>query len=334
MLAGQAVTGRYQLALGPWFHNPAGMGLAIQQVQLAWFDRWLKGRRNGIASTRTPLHAFELSSGRWIDTRDYPFAETHVARYYLGPGRTGTAGTSLNDGSLRGSPPRSGRDTIRFSDAQSPCSRAIDQWNTGLGAYLGAMAGLPPSPCSTNDTSTQAGALTYTSAPLSAPVTLAGPIDATLYLDSTTRDAEVVVSLSDVAPSGASYPLTAGALLGSLRAVQDGLSWRGSGGRLLLPYHPYSESSARDLVPGRTERLDVEVYPTFARLATGHRLRLTVTTGGTALQPSPAQLVHLAGGEYGIARGGTDASFVDLPLASPSAFRRSPIDWGGCNGGC
>src|SRR3954470_9925111 len=80
----QRVTGRYQLTMGPWYHNPTGLGLGLQQAQLAWFDRWLKGAHNGIDRTRTPLHAYEIGGNRWLDSKAYPFAETRVQRLYLG----------------------------------------------------------------------------------------------------------------------------------------------------------------------------------------------------------------------------------------------------------
>ncbi len=57
------------------------------------------------------------------------------------------------------------------------------------------------------------------------PETVAGPITATVYASSTTSETELVAELEDVTPSGASYPLTEGALLGSLRAVDQSRSW-------------------------------------------------------------------------------------------------------------
>ena len=51
MTAAQRPTPRYQAVLGPWFHNPTTLGLTFQQLQLAWFDRWLKGIHDGIDDT-------------------------------------------------------------------------------------------------------------------------------------------------------------------------------------------------------------------------------------------------------------------------------------------
>ena len=86
MTAKQRPTGRYQLVVGPWFHDPTTLGLRFQQMQLAWFDRWLKGIHDGIDRTRTPLHVYELGANRWIDISRWPLLETRARTFYLAPG--------------------------------------------------------------------------------------------------------------------------------------------------------------------------------------------------------------------------------------------------------
>jgi hypothetical protein len=49
---------------------------------------------------------------------------------------------------------------------------------------------------------------------------------------------------------------------------------------------------------------EIEVYPVFARLRKGHRLRVTLATAVTHLHPTVAQLPGLAGGVYEIQRNG------------------------------
>jgi predicted acyl esterase len=62
-------------------------------------------------------------------------------------------------------------------------------------------------------------------------------------------------------------------------------------------------------------RYDVEVFPTYATIAAGHRVRVTVTTTDFPhLMPTPPQLANLVGGRYEVLRGGTAASSVTLPL--------------------
>jgi putative CocE/NonD family hydrolase len=322
MTAGQRPTGRYQAVIGPWFHNPTTLGLTFQQLQLAWFDRWLKGVDTGIDHTTTPLHVFELGANRWVDGTRWPLQQPRARTYYLG------------SASLDATRPKAaGTDGLPWSDVRSPCNAGTDQWSTGLPALVIAEGGGSGDPCAQNDSTTQAGALTYTSAPFKTATTVAGPIDVTLNMTSTTPDAEVVANVEVVAPDGSSRPISSGALLGSLRALNERLSWRG-GGRLILPWHPYSSASVRDMKPGRLERLDVEVYPTVARIAPGDRLRLEITSGDTALQPSPVQVQRLAGGQYAVQRGGAHASAITLLSAPAASLHNSPIDWGGCNGSC
>jgi hypothetical protein len=308
MTAAQRPTPRYQLVVGPWFHNPTTLGLTFQQLQLAWFDRWLKGIRDGIDQTSTPLHVFELGSERWVDARRWPLTQTRAHTYRLG---TGTG-------------------TLAWTDARSPCNAGTDQWSTGLPALAIAEAGGSGDPCADNDETTQAGAVTYTSAPFKTATTVAGPIDVTLDMKSTSADAEVVADVEVVKPDGSSQPISSGALLGSLRAVNRRLSWF-ENGQMVLPWHPYTSASARDMPAGKTEHLDIEVYPTMARIDPADSLRVELTSGDTALQPSPVQVQRLAGGEYSI---DLARSSITLPSVPAARLKRSPIDWGGCNGSC
>ena len=91
MTASQRPTRRYQLVVGPWFHNPMTLGPTFQELQLAWFDRWLKGIHDGIDQTSTPLHVFELGANRWIDQASWPLAQARAHTYYLGAGTLGAS---------------------------------------------------------------------------------------------------------------------------------------------------------------------------------------------------------------------------------------------------
>ena len=322
MTPGLHTTGRYQLVAGPWFHDPTTLGLRFQQLQLAWFDRWLKGVRNGIDVTRRPLHAFELGTGRWIDASRWPLPQAGPHTFYLG-------GSSLT--ASRPTAPASRE--LPWSDIRSPCNAGVDQWSTGLPAYAIAELGASGDPCADQNRTTQTAALTYTSAPARSAITIAGPIDVTLYVRSNRPDAELVTNVEVVARDGSARELSTGALIGSLRATTNGLSWR-EHGRLILPWHPFTAASARPLRAGAAERLDIELYPTLARIAPGQRLRLEITSGDTALQPTAPQASRLAGGLYSILTGGAHASSITALVTAPTALRASPIDWGGCNGSC
>jgi putative CocE/NonD family hydrolase len=306
MTAGQKATGRYQLIDGPWEHIN-GSSVDVDVLELAWFDQWLKGKRTGIDRTPTPLHYFDLGSGNWTQTATYPFAGATPTRLFLGAGSLGrTAPTAATAGS----------DTLLWTGAGSPCGRPVDQWAMGALSIPSQAAGLS-APCAEDDRAGQAPgtSTSYTTAPMTRPQRLAGPISATLYATATSTDTEWVVEVEDVAPDGTSRPLTEGALLGSLRAVDQDRSWTAPGGTYLLPYHPYTQESATPVVPGQVTRYDVEVFPTYATLAAGHSLRVTVSTADVPhLSPSAAVLPHLAGGVYRVQRTPAAPSSIEVPL--------------------
>jgi hypothetical protein len=159
-------------------------------------------------------------------------------------------------------------------------------------------------PCADEDSTTQLGPwqTTYTTAPLSHAATVAGPITASIYASANTAETQWVAEVDEVTPGGTSYPLTEGALLGSLRATDPSRSWT-SNGVTVLPYHPYTQTSAQPVVPGATEEYQIQVFPTLATLAAGDRLRVTISTTDTPhLAPIPSQLAKLIGGQYNIQR--------------------------------
>jgi putative CocE/NonD family hydrolase len=321
----QPVTGRYQLMMGPWYHLTAGQGIDLHRIQLEWFDTWLRGEPTGMGSTRTPLHLFQLGANRWTDASTWPLPQAQATTYYLSAGPSGSSAPSTNDGVLSPARPggAGGADPVLFTGATNPCDRQSDQWSMGAGSVAASSAGLSAEPCTTDDRALQTGpnALTYTTHAFGTPTVLAGPIDATIYATTTTKDAEWVATVEDVAPSGASTPLTAGALLGSFRTLDASRSWLAPGGQPLLPYHPYTQASVTPVTAGKVTRFDVEVFPTLAALAPGHRLRLTITTSDTPhLGPNPAQLANLVGGAYQVQRNASAASYIELPLAPATAL--------------
>ena len=333
MRRGQRVTPRYQLVQGPWVHNAVGMGEWIQQIHLEWFDRWLLRRPTPLTRTRRPLHAFEIGDGRWIDAGVYPLPRAGVRRLWLDGGGSGTAPLSLNDGVLSRRRPPEASDRIPWTDTASPCTRLTDQWSMGFLGAVSAGAGMPLDPCAADERGTQAGALVYTTPPFERDLTLAGPILAAIRMSSTTPESELVATLQSVDPDGRTRLLSSGALLGSLRALDSRRSWR-VGGELVMPHHPYTRASRRQLPPGTVVRQDIELPAVFARLKRGQRLRLTLTTSAPHLHPTLAQVPGLEGGIYEIRRGGTEASFLNLPLAKPNALRTSRRRFGECNGQC
>jgi predicted acyl esterase len=94
--AGDPTTGRYQAIVGPWTHGEHVNEASLQSIRLEWFDTWLKGTRTGMANTRTPLHLFENTASRWVDTAAWPPSPTASSFHFDGGGTlTWAPGSSL-----------------------------------------------------------------------------------------------------------------------------------------------------------------------------------------------------------------------------------------------
>jgi hypothetical protein len=324
MTANQPVTPRYQLLMGPWQHVTTGNGVNMAAIQLEWFDTYLLGERTPLGDTITPLHMQELNTTQWFSSAQWPIPNAPATAFYFGGGRSGSDSLSTNDGTLTTSAPTAAKasDLITWAGVSSPCDVQTDQWGAGLFA-LGFGLLKSTDPCDSNDVTLGAGpgALTYTTAPFSQPEIISGPINATVYTASTTTDTELAATVETVSPSGVSRPLTSGALLGDLRATDATQSWSGGNGLPLLTVHPLTEASLAPIVPGQVVKQDIQIFPTFAQIPAGWRLRVTLTTSETPhLIPTVAQTPGLIGGIYQIQRSAKAASVLNLPLAPVSAF--------------
>ncbi|MCA1843392.1 MAG: CocE/NonD family hydrolase, partial [Actinobacteria bacterium] len=309
MTSDQPGSGRYQLLMGPWYHGHSGAGVARDRLVLSWFDTWLKGTATGVADTPTPLHAYDMAARRWVDTARYPFESAAPTTLYFGDGGALTAQAPMAT---------AGADPVVFTPIANPCRASTDQWSAG-GFALFAESGGWESPCSSGSPlATQAGpgVLQYTSAPLAEASTVAGPIGVTLFATSTRPETEWVADIEDVDAAGVARPLAQGALLGSFRALDPVRTWTAPDGKPILPYHPSTRAAAAPVVPGEMTRYDIEVFPTFATLPAGHRLRLTLTSADTPhLSPTAPRFLDLLGGVYSVARHAGAASYVEIPLA-------------------
>ncbi|MGH9276042.1 MAG: CocE/NonD family hydrolase [Acidimicrobiales bacterium] len=295
---GQPVSGKYQLLFGPWDHGNQGEGAALNEIELRWFDEWLKGRDTGIADTDQPIQIIE-PGGRAYRASHYPLAQSVVTRLHLAPGGRLTPAAPGTDG---------GRDQVIFTGGSNPCSRSTQQWSAGV---------IPDDLCGNERwiPGPMPGEVAYTTDPLTTPLTIAGPIGLRLRARATTTDTMWTVTLDDVAPDGTSVELTAGAQLGSLRALDVGRSWRGGPGGYLLPYHPTTRESQRAVVPGEVTRYDIEIRPLFTTLEPGHRLRVTIGTGDFPhLLPPFQAFPELVGGIYDVEHNQAALSWLDLPV--------------------
>lgn len=343
----QRVSGRYQCAIGSYYHVSDYGDLPLAK---RWFDRFLKGKRNGIDETETPLHLFQLFGDRWADARTWPlpeFGERSIETYYLNPGRTGTASHSLNDGALQRSAPEA-------SEASDPLPwRLHNPCHQGT-AEEGTFGLTPQNACTDSGRTFEAGALTYTTPAFDEGRNVAGPIAATLYAAAETTNTSWAIALNDAAPDGTSTLISKGQLLGSFRELNTDRSWyvtddgqpgnppknlpnqagrsRSSDGTLLRPNHDYTQESEQPVEPGAVERYDILMDPVFARLRPGHRLRLAIRTNASWAQPLAKDADDVVG-TYQVQRTSDHASALNIPFVE-GPVPQSSTEWGPCPKDC
>ena len=175
--------------------------------------------------------------------------------------------------------------------------------------------------------------LSYTTAPLSQASVLDGPIDVSLYVSSTTKDALVAAVVNLVAPTGAVTKLGDGDLLSSERQLDTSQSWYGSGNKLINPAHPFTQASQSLLTPNQRVQEDIAITPNFSLIPAGYRIQVVLNSQAPSnfhlpLAPTPQQSANLNGGTFAISHGPATASSITLPFASPGAFTASPVNWG------
>ncbi len=140
-------------------------------------------------------------------------------------------------------------------------------------------------------------------------------------VSTTALDAGVSVRIDDVDAAGNVTPLTDGLQTASLRAVDASRS-RLMNGLMIQPWHPFTPDSAQPLTPGKAVLVPVEVFPTSALIAKGHKLRVAVGASNLpqGVPPLPTLLNSLIGvlTIYGDA---AHPSRVVLPVVPASAIQ-------------
>ncbi|MGH3959224.1 CocE/NonD family hydrolase, partial [Mycobacterium sp.] len=264
MEPGQPVSDRVRLLMGPWYHVSDFDGLHLNALQLRWFDHRLKDE--AAAAISDPPFTFQpIGSSQWFHAREYPLAEATPTRLYL-----------CDSGRLSGDcDPDQTLATLDYVARGPVAGRSLEQWSLGMNSYFTAQRGRRIR-YDRDNRRLQRGALTYTTQPFTSQMLMAGPITLTVHAAATTTETLWVAHLDDVAPGGASRPLTQGALLGSHRALDPQRTWYLPDGSVLRPHHFSTRSAVRPVVPGEVTRYDVEIFPTATLIAAGHRLRLTL----------------------------------------------------------
>jgi putative CocE/NonD family hydrolase len=248
-----------KLLIGPWAHlfpytSPTSTGtgeidfgaealIDLHEVQLRWFDHWLKDMDTGILD-EPPVKIFVMGVNRWRDESEWPLARMRSTPYYLhSAGRANGAG---GDGVLSPAGPAD-ESPDRF--VYDPADPVPTRGGNTLILAMGVMDQRP--------VEARADVLVYTSAPMTEPLEVTGPIVVTLHAASSAPDTDFTAKLVDVRPDGYAQNLTDGIVRARYRA---------------------SRERATPLPPGQVTPFTIDCWATSHVFLPGHRIRLEISS--------------------------------------------------------
>ncbi len=250
-----------------------------------FFDAYL--RSDGQAAPENSVSYYVLNGQIWRTAKTWPPPQAHDQAWYFQSGH-----------GLAATPPAAADGADAYAVDFAASSGALARYRSPVDL---SKTGYP-------DRAAQDRRLaTYTSAPVAAPVMVAGDPVAHLVLASSRQDGEVIVYLEDVAPDGAVTYLTEGLIrLAHRKAAAPGDAAISSD-----PLHSYLSRDVSPMTPGKAEQIDIALSPIAALIRQGHALRIAIAGADAGnLERLPA------GGDETLTleRNAKAASFVTLPL--------------------
>lgn len=244
-----------KLIMGPWGHavntvqrlgevdfGPQSL-IDLQGVQLRWFDYFLKGEDNGIVH-EPPVSLFVMGINKWRQEREWPLARATYTKYYLHSG--GHANSSYGDGELTVSRPGQEPADAYVYDPERPVPFITDMVSAQIGG-----------PDDYAAIERRDDVLVYTSAEMTEPLEVTGPIVVELYAASDATDTDFMAKLVDVWPTGFAQRITDGMVRARFR---DGME------------------RPELIEPGKVYRYEVDCWYTSHVFLPGHRLRVEIAS--------------------------------------------------------
>ncbi|WP_236632331.1 MULTISPECIES: CocE/NonD family hydrolase [Novosphingobium] len=279
---------------GPGSHCVPPPGFDFTGEIIRYFDLHLKGAANGMDKAPRATYWVEGldGAGGYARADRLPGEGSRAQAWYPGGERSGTA-RSANDGSLMPGSAAAKRGSDRFTvDYALPDPEYFAFWAKPMDAH----------------------GLSYTSAPLDAPLRLEGFPVAHLAVSADRTDAQVFVYLDQVDRAGKAEVVAFGRL-----ALAHRMEGKAPYETMGLPFHPGRKADVRPVRPGQVVNLAIDMTPVARVVPEGARLRLTIA-GADPRQRNLAEIRQAAmaqGGppvitvHYGAGRG----TRLDLPVA-------------------
>jgi putative CocE/NonD family hydrolase len=244
-----------RLLMGPWPHqvnSTSKLGevdfgptaiIDLEDYQLRWFDRWLKGAANGVTE-EAPVRIFVMGENRWRDEHEWPLARPRFTPFFLHS--AGHANSRFGDGMLSTEPPGAEPPDRYLYHPERPVPFITEPVSTQIGG-----------PDDYAAIQRRDDVLVYTTPPLVEDVEVTGPIRVELYASSSACDTDFMAMLLDVHPTGFVQRLTDGMVRARFREGME---------------QPSS------IEPGRVYAFTIDCWNTAQLFRAGHCIRLQITS--------------------------------------------------------
>jgi putative CocE/NonD family hydrolase len=215
-------------------------GRGFRDLQLRWFDHWLKGTETGPLD-EPPVKLFVMGANVWRDEEDWPLARAVDTSFYLREGSRLSLETPIAEKP----------DRYDYDPADPVPSMG--------GPFGGASSGYAAGPFDQRPIESRADVLVYTTLPLDRDTEVTGPIWVHLWATSSAPDTDFVARLVDIYPDGRSINLTDGIIRARYRDFPNGAP-----PSLIDPGQPYAYT--------------IDLWATSNVFKAGHRIGLQVTS--------------------------------------------------------
>ena len=214
------------LLIGPWAHLPWGRKLGavdygaeaqnpIDEIQIRWFDYFLKGIDTGLLD-ESSICLFEMGSDRWRELDRFP-QDKHI--YYLAS--DGGASIREDSGMLWLYEEETEAESFSLNELlATDLTESIAEFDNSIDILvhdpwrsvpaLGGHASYPSGSCDRTILDCRSDILTYTSAPLEADLHLTGTVNIEIYASSDKPSFDLCGVLSAVTPDGKVFNFTQG----------------------------------------------------------------------------------------------------------------------------
>jgi putative CocE/NonD family hydrolase len=248
-----------RLTIGPYTHASAkGTAMALRDG-LEWFDARLRDRPGRLR--RHPVRLWVMGSERWVDLPGWPPPSIVQAWYLQAGGGLGRTPPDI-------SPP----DRYRYDPADPTPG-------TGGPSLNAASAGGRDQKAREQ----RRDVLTYTSAPMAVPMTIAGGVDAEVWLRSSLPTTDLFVRLCVVSRKGLSTNLCDGIMRIAPIGGNPYATARADAGEDEVVATGGPEWGTAERTADGTIHVRIRMWPTAVTFGRGERVRLQVSAGAHPL---------------------------------------------------